>query len=381
MKKTNLLNIMGWRGINHSYALVNQFQLLALRNYTNVKLRHTDMPYAGQSWSVASNNSGLKSIDIDWLMSIPHVEDFEECDWQYQIYSPVEYRPKRSKEKSLVFLVTELGVDPNDHRIAPLISAANNDEIIVATPSHWSKTCLEIAGFKAESIAIIPHAASPNYFYPLAPIENEKNRKHLGIVDTDIVILNISSPFWNKGNDIMLSAFAQALDANPHLLLIIKDQKNLYNIDGREAIIKNLSNQNVNLNAVMNRIKFIENNLDLQQLRALYNISDWYISSYRAEGFNLPVCESMACGTPVIVTDGGATDDFLCTKSGMKIMSRPSKRLDTNGRLILFREPDIKNLVEILETLERKTSVPALNSIFKSWDYAARSIVKIFTER
>ena len=65
MKKTNLLNIMGWRGINHSYALVNQFQLLALRNYTNVKLRHTDMPYAGQSWSVASNNSGLKSIDID----------------------------------------------------------------------------------------------------------------------------------------------------------------------------------------------------------------------------------------------------------------------------------------------------------------------------
>jgi len=178
-----------------------------------------------------------------------------------------------------------------------------------------------------------------------------------------------------------LSAFAQALDANPHLLLIIKDQKNLYNIDGREAIIKNLSNQNVNLNAVMNRIKFIENNLDLQQLRALYNISDWYISSYRAEGFNLPVCESMACGTPVIVTDGGATDDFLCTKSGMKIMSRPSKRLDTNGRLILFREPDIKNLVEILETLERKTSVPALNSIFKSWDYAARSIVKIFTER
>ena len=52
-------------------------------------------------------------------MSIPHVEDFEECDWQYQIYSPVEYRPKRSKEKSLVFLVTELGVDPNDHRIAP----------------------------------------------------------------------------------------------------------------------------------------------------------------------------------------------------------------------------------------------------------------------
>jgi hypothetical protein len=34
------------------------------------------------------------------------------------------------------------------------------------------------------------------------------------------------------------------------------------------------------------------------------------VSSYRADGFNLPVIKSIACGTPVIVTDGRPTDDF-----------------------------------------------------------------------
>lgn len=379
MKKENLLNVMGWRGINHSYALVNQFQLLALRNHPGVEIRHNDMPFASNLWSVASNSPGLNLIDIEWLMSIPQLQNQEECNWQYQIYSPVEYCPKNVKEKSLVFLVTELGVDPKEDRMFRLISAANDGSVHIATPSHWSRVCLEYAGFKPNSIVVIPHAASPDYFYPLEQTENEKNRRDLGILDTDIVIMNISSPFWNKGNDILLTAFAKALDKNPHLILIIKDQKDLYNIDGREFIYKILSDQKINAARIMNRIKFIQNNLNLQQLRTLYNLSDWYISSYRAEGFNLPVCESIACGTPVIVTDGGATDDFISAKAGIKISSKASEKINPNGKILLFREPELEHLIEILKTLERKKSIPTLAPIFSSWDFAARSIVDFFT--
>jgi glycosyltransferase involved in cell wall biosynthesis len=42
----------------------------------------------------------------------------------------------------------------------------------------------------------------------------------------------------------------------------------------------------------------------------LYNAADCYLSPYLAEGFNLPALESIACGTPVIVSKGGPTDDF-----------------------------------------------------------------------
>ena len=46
------------------------------------------------------------------------------------------------------------------------------------------------------------------------------------------------------------------------------------------------------------------------QLRTLCDVADAYVTPYRAEGFNLPALEAIACGTPLIVTCGGATGNF-----------------------------------------------------------------------
>ena len=42
MKK---LLIDGWRGINHSYAMVNQHQILALANLGGLEIYHQVMPF------------------------------------------------------------------------------------------------------------------------------------------------------------------------------------------------------------------------------------------------------------------------------------------------------------------------------------------------
>jgi glycosyltransferase involved in cell wall biosynthesis len=58
-------------------------------------------------------------------------------------------------------------------------------------------------------------------------------------------------------------------------------------------------------------IEVISNSsLSSKELADLMAAADVYLSAYKAEGFNLPVLESMAVGTPVIVTKGGPTDDF-----------------------------------------------------------------------
>jgi glycosyltransferase involved in cell wall biosynthesis len=43
----------------------------------------------------------------------------------------------------------------------------------------------------------------------------------------------------------------------------------------------------------------------------LFQAADVFVSPYKAEGFNMPALEAAACGTLVVATKGGATDDFL----------------------------------------------------------------------
>jgi hypothetical protein len=57
-KQVRLL-VEGWRGINHSFALVNQYQLLELRKYRGIELFHRDLPYVDPAWNTGANDAGF----------------------------------------------------------------------------------------------------------------------------------------------------------------------------------------------------------------------------------------------------------------------------------------------------------------------------------
>ena len=50
--------IEGWRGINHSYALVNQWQIKEL--IKSNKIFFKDMPYLSEKWNLTQNDSGFE---------------------------------------------------------------------------------------------------------------------------------------------------------------------------------------------------------------------------------------------------------------------------------------------------------------------------------
>ena len=147
----------------------------------------------------------------------------------------------------------------------------------------------------------------------------------------------------NKGIDYLIVAFAILKKRYKHLKLILKDQSNLYGISGRDIFLKTKKGINGHLlgKDVENEIIFLSKNMTISILNDLYNISDCYVSPYRAEGFNLGPLEAAATGTPIIVTEGGSTDDYFNEDFGLQIKS---KFINSNNRKYL--EPSLESLVE-----------------------------------
>jgi hypothetical protein len=134
----------------------------------------------------------------------------------------------------------------------------------------------------------------------------------------------------------------------------------------------------------------LDEELRTDELAALYRSCDVLVHPYRGEGFAMPVLEAMACGLPVITTEGGPTDEFCPPEAGWRIRSGrtrfPDERietLETAGRPWVL-EPDADHLKQLLrvaeadaaERLRRGTAARAAAERL-SWDavaarYAAR---------
>ena len=59
------------------------------------------------------------------------------------------------------------------------------------------------------------------------------------------------------------------------------------------------------------KIKVISENMPYEKIPELYHNCDVFLAPTRAEAFNIPCLEAMACGKPVITTDFGGQTDYV----------------------------------------------------------------------
>ena len=150
----------------------------------------------------------------------------------------------------------------------------------------------------------------------------------------------------NKGTDLLLRAFAAVVEKRPHARLLLKGADHLYSSRSfvRQAIA-NLPSRLKQL--IVDRLCYFGDTISNEQMAQFYQSADAYVSPYRAEGFNLPVLEASACGTPVICTKGGSTDDFMKANFTYFIHSKLRANLGTkNGGVEL--EPDLDHLIHLM---------------------------------
>jgi glycosyltransferase involved in cell wall biosynthesis len=232
------------------------------------------------------------------------------------------------------------------------------------TYSTYCAREFEADGIPRELIQVIPLGVDPSRYQPDGEIPDR-----LKFLSTrKVVFLFVGGTVWRKGIDILLSAYCRAFTRQDDVALVIKEM-------GSDSFY-----QDFNLTGAVQRLArtpgapeiiLIDENLGDDEMPGLYRSCTCLVHPYRGEGFGLPVLEAMACGLPVIVTAGGACDDFA---RGKGIIPLPARRKEIALPLETVRpawvlEPDKDALVRAL----RKVAENPLASVRRARD-GSRSV-------
>jgi len=381
------LLIEGWRGVSHSFAMVNQHQILALARLGIFDIFHHDMPFSMPNWSTKDNSAGFGYANAKFIAELPDISAAD-ADFVFRICAP--FGPiTPTKARTLTFAVTEFGLDPSYFvSPQPLLADFTRGENLVVTPSRWARDRLLDYGYEEHGIRVLPHGVDSSAFHPLSEADRQQSRANLGFGPEAVVFLNVGAPTWNKGVDVLVEAFARLLPDFPTARLILKDGSQLYGLSVASTL-RNLSLKNPALmtDALLAAIAVVSSNMSQAELCQLYNVCDCYVSPYRAEGFNLPVLEALACGKPVIVTSGGSTDDFCHGAAVTRVASIFNRGPLGQHESACWLDPQLGALIDCMrEAAERgpqdaSFKDAALEQAKKyPWDKAATVIADLFCQ-
>ena len=251
------------------------------------------------------------------------------------------------------------------------------DELWV--PTHWVKDCYVDSGIPAEKVKVIPNGVDLGIFNPEGdtfPLKTQKSFK----------FLFVGGSIYRKGIDVVLNAYAAAFTSRDDVVLVIKDQSG--NTYGNTGITEELAKMRAD-RADLPEIEYICNPLTELEIAALYRSCNILVHPYRGEGYGLPIAEAMSCGIPVIVTQGGAADDFVSSAVGHLIPAtrRPTRVQPFNPSAPGFwlLEPDAHSVTKAMRSafentdltsaMGRRARSHALKNL--SWDLA----VELATDR
>ncbi|MDY6936471.1 MAG: glycosyltransferase [Cyanobacteriota bacterium] len=341
------IEIEGWRFVPHSFAIVNQFQLLEMRQRQELRLFHREMPYFDRHWKP---QRGLLDANAERTLSqIPHPPPDCPVDAVLRVFMPYNLKPAKTG-RTCVLATTEWGIVQklmlNLMGVPAFWDAHRDTDTIIITPSEWSRRGFLRSGADPARVVVVPHGVDTRTFYPLSPTERTALRQKYGI-DGCFAFLHISVMTWNKGIRGLLKAFAAVVERYPQARLILKGMEALRK--SREFIVDDLKTVLTEAEAarVIPRIAYLGDNLSAVELAQLHQIADAYVAPYLAEGFNMPVLEAAACGLPIICTRGGPTDDFTRSDFALHIESK-LEITEIDGERRFYLHPHLEHTIALM---------------------------------
>ena len=376
---TRHLLLEGWRSISQSYAVINQWLLLAMVQRGDLRLSVRDLPYLNADWARAK---GLfEAHDEAALAALPLAAAGEHGDATLRLTAPYDFTPA-PRGRTLVFGTSEYRVIPPFYLAGQpdIARLAQDPSFFVWAPSRWSAAGFLRLGLRQEQVAMIPLGFDPATFRPTGE-GRDAVRRNMGL--KGFVFVSVGAMTSNKGIDLLMRAFAAVAAQRSDVTLFLKGADGLYqSVHMLDEAIRKLSPRDQQL--IADRLVYNGEALSMKQMAALYRSGDAYVSPYRGEGFNMPVLEAAACGVPLIVSGGGTTDDFVTDDFALKIQSRIVP-INVGGMIGDQLAPDVDHLTaQMLAVMDREdwrrsasAAGPAHVSANYTWDRIAARLLDV----
>jgi glycosyltransferase involved in cell wall biosynthesis len=322
-----------WEGpqlVNHSLALVNRELESSLIESRQVELSIVPV---GEDTFARSLVSKSKTI-------VNHYG--KDCGRPVDVHVRHQWPPNWTPPSEGHFVV----IQPWEYGSLPVewVRSINESVDELWVPSCYVRQLYIESGVTPNRVHVVPNGVDAELFRPgLRPLK----LPHVNFFK----FLFLGGTIHRKGIDLLLQAFQKAFTSTDDVLLVIKDMgtRDIYQGQGLGEQIRQLQKS-----PQAPRIYYLDQDLTDEEIARLYNACHCLVHPYRGEGFGLPVLEAMSCAMPVIVTAGGATDDFVDEASGYRIPAhrqgfgnREISGLKTTGDLWML-EPDVDELAKLL---------------------------------
>jgi len=286
---------------------------------------------------------------------------------------PMAYLKSGDRTLIICYAVFEGTKIPTSWRLALNEKFINH---VIVPSTHTLGACMT-AGVQTP-ISIVPHGYDPKVF-------NTEGRAEID------EFAFVWCKGWSQGDKdrsnlvLFLKAFAEEFKNDAKVKAIVKINPSYAQIDFPAAI------RALNIEGLKDKLFLNAQIIPSTELAKVYKSGNVFVSTSRAEGFNLPCLEAMACGMPVIAPAFGGQADFIkdgengwLLQKGKSIVPGDSNPIYEECR---WWDSDQKELQERMRYAfdnrdeTRKRGIQASNDAGSyTWEDSARAIEKICKE-
>jgi glycosyltransferase involved in cell wall biosynthesis len=246
------------------------------------------------------------------------------------------------------------------------------EKIIVPSKHTYDAVakCVIMDNSILSKLIIVPHGVDLNLFYP-----KEKPSK----------VTFLCNKGWRNNEDrggiqYAIKAYFEEFTDKDDVELIIKVNP-VYGVPDITKLITELTDKKSGVPKLTFSFDLVPQN----KLVEFYNKGNVFLSPTRAEAFNIPCLEAMACGLPVLTTNFGGQTDFVNDENGWLIggqMTEIKHELEYEG--ISWLTPSIIELRKVMREiysnpqLIKQKGLKAIKTAQEfTWDNSAKKICQL----